>query len=185
MFINQIFPTCVLIDENIEMAKKLLPLCEKYTSETQTTLLNIDNFPSTLFGSLIPQVNAEPLVQDFMEMIATTHVKTLAGSCNIPYDINNLRPFGFFSSMNKHAYLRKHLHKDCLFSGLIYLEVGENVPPLVFFDPRPIASVISNASHSMSITPKTGMILLWESWLEHEIPQKLNDNSRKVFSFNI
>ena len=186
MLINQIFPTCVLIDENIEMAKKLLPLCEKYTNETKSTLLNIDNFPSTLFDhDLIPQVNTEPLVQDFMRLIANTHVKTLAESCHISYDINNLLPFGFFSSMNKHAYLRKHLHKDCLFSGLIYLEVGENVPPLVFFDPRPIASVISNSAHSMSITPKTGMILLWESWLEHEIPQKLNDNSRKVFSFNI
>jgi uncharacterized protein (TIGR02466 family) len=186
MFVDQLFPTCVLVDENIELAKLLLPLCEKYTNNTNSNLLHTANFPSTLSDrDLTPHVNAEPLVQEFMELIATTHVKKLAESCQIKYENILLRPFGFFSSMKKHAYLRKHMHKDCSFSGTFYLEVDEDVPPIVFYDPRQIASVVGHTPHALSIPPKTGMILLWESWLEHEIPQKLNDNSRKVFSFNI
>lgn len=186
MFVNQLFPTCVLIDENLEMARALLPLCEKYTNITQSNLLYTANFPSTLSDKeLIPYVNGEPLVQDFMQLIATTHVKKLADTCGMSYNKINFRPFGFFSSMNKYAYLRKHMHKECSFSGTFYLEVEEDAPPLIFYDPRPLASVSGNTPHTMAITPKTGMILLWESWLEHEIPQKLNDNARKVFSFNI
>jgi uncharacterized protein (TIGR02466 family) len=186
MFVDQIFPTNVLIAENLEMANLLLPICEKYTDITQSNLLHISNFPSTLSDrDLMAHVNTEPVVQDFMKLIATTYVRKLAESSNIIYSDIEFKPYGFFSSMNKYAYLRKHLHKDCSFSGTFYLKVDEDVPPLVFYDPRPIASVVNKAPHTLSITPKTGMLLLWESWLEHEIPQKLNDNARKTFSFNI
>jgi hypothetical protein len=186
MIVNQLFPTCVLVDEDLEMAAKLLPLCDKYTTITDSNLLHISNFPSTLSDhELIPHVNSEPLVHKFLTTLIHTHAKKLAESIGIPYNNIDFRPFGFFSSMRKHAYLRKHMHRDCTFSGTFYLEVDDDAPPLIFYDPRQISSVVDSCPHTLTFQPKAGTILLWSSWLEHEIPQKLTDSSRKVFSFNI
>ena len=48
MKINNFFPTRVLSDVNLEFAEKLLPLCNKYTSLTDSGLLGTENYPSTL-----------------------------------------------------------------------------------------------------------------------------------------
>ena len=68
MKINSFFPTRILSDINLEFAKKLLPLCDKYTSITDSGLLGTENYPSTLanekFNSL---VNSELEVLEFFD----------------------------------------------------------------------------------------------------------------------
>ena len=95
--------------------------------------------------------------------------------------------------MERNAYLRKHSHLDCSFSGIVYLETGEDVPPLVLYDPRPVRLFYNYPVSKMPpkddpihvIHPKKGMIVLFDAWLEHEVYQKLNDNPRKTFVFNL
>jgi hypothetical protein len=186
MNIQSIFPTCILQDSNIDLANALLPLCNKYTSLTKDNLLNIDNFPSTLGSDdLNPAVMSEPLVQQTLSMIIMTYAAQLADASGMNYNEIDFKPYGFFSSMNRNAYLRRHMHHQCTFSGIIYLEVGDDVPPLVLFNPKPISVFNSEIQNTHFIEPKAGNIILWNSWMEHEVPQKLNDNPRKAFSFNI
>jgi hypothetical protein len=186
MNIQSIFPTCILQDSNIDLANALLPLCNKYTSLTKDNLLNIDNFPSTLGSNdLNPVVMSEPLVQQTLSMIIMTYAAQLADASGMDYNQIDFKPYGFFSSMNRNAYLRRHMHHQCTFSGIIYLEVGDDVPPLVLFNPKPISVFNSEIQNTHFIEPKAGNIILWNSWVEHEVPQKLNDNPRKAFSFNI
>lgn len=191
--IKELFPTFFLEFENEELADALLPLCDKYTSESTTNCLHIENFPSTLYNRQQEhEVNNEPVVQQALEYIIEVCLKPFLEYRNIGIP-QNLKPFGFFSSMEKHAYLRKHSHLDCLFSGIIYLEAGENVPPLVVYDPRPVRNfhnypIIQHPPKDSSIHieyPKKGKILLWDAYLEHEVYQKLNDNPRKTFVFNL
>jgi len=191
--IRELFPTCISIDENLMLAKALLPLCDKYTALSTSNCLGIENFPSTLYErDLTAQIMAEPIVQEAFGFIISHPLAKLLGHRNIGFPGQH-RPFGFFSTMNKWAYIDKHHHLDCHFSGLIYLDVGEDVPDLIIHDPRPVEKFISypkseatrtNASTHI-IKPKTGMVLLWDSWLEHQTHQKLNDNPRKTFVFNI
>ena len=47
--VRELFPTCISIDENLMLAKALLPLCDKYTTLSTSNCLNIENFPSTLY----------------------------------------------------------------------------------------------------------------------------------------
>lgn len=187
MKINDFFPTRVLSDINTYYAKKLLPLCEKYTSLTDTGLLGTENYPSTLANEKFnDQVNSEPEVIEFFDFILENYAKPLIEAKSIEYRSDLFRPYGFFSSMGRHAFLRKHAHQNCTFSGTFYLEIGKNVPPLVIHDPRPFAKFDSNEMQSQVIVhPRTGLFLMWDNWVEHEVFQKNNDESRKAFSFNL
>jgi hypothetical protein len=193
MHVKELFPTHIFTDINLELAEKLLPLCNKYTEITKTNCLHIDQFPSTLQNKdLEVAVNEEPLVKYALDYIIK--------QCLIPFldykgiDLKSyLHPYGFFSSMHKGAHLRKHCHLDCMFSGIVYLEVGENVPPLRFYDPRPFRDfmhfpVVENNYRNEAIhilEPKIGMIAIWDSWLNHEVHEKLTDDPRKTFVFNL
>jgi len=155
--------------------------------------LGIENFPSTLYErDLTAQIMAEPIVQEAFGFIISHPLSKLLGHRNIGFPGQH-RPFGFFSTMNKWAYIDKHHHLDCHFSGLIYLDVGDDVPDLIIHDPRPVEKFLSYPKSEATrtnagthiIKPKTGMVLLWDSWLEHQTHQKLNDNPRKTFVFNI
>jgi uncharacterized protein (TIGR02466 family) len=183
------FPTQIykgFVNDN--MKNDLLNLCNHYTSETTTNLLHIKNFPSTLANeTLSGHINNEPVVKmvfNYLFEVATRFLQER----NQVLDCNELKPYGFFSDMKEGAYLRRHAHKDCRFSGIIYLEVGDNVPQLLFHDPRPYVQFEPShygGSYIQSIKPENGMILLWDSWLNHEVLTKENDQPRKSFTFNL
>ena len=60
--IKELFPTLVLFDENIELADKLLPLCDQYILESTTNCLHTQNFPSTLYDKNQElKVNSQPV----------------------------------------------------------------------------------------------------------------------------
>jgi hypothetical protein len=187
MKINEFFPTRVLSDINTHYAETLLPLCNKYTELTDTGLLGTENYPSTLANEKFnDQVNSEPAVVEFFEFILEYYARPLIEAKNIEYRPTLFRPYGFFSSMERHAFLRKHAHQNCTFSGTFYLEVGKNVPPLIMHDPRPFTKFDCNDLQSQIIIhPKAGLFLMWDHWVEHEVFQKLNDEPRKAFSFNL
>lgn len=191
--IKELFPTYLLEFESIELAEALLPLCDHYTALSNTNCLHIDNFPTTLYDrTLERQVMEEPLVKQALEYVTEVCLRPFLEHRDLDLP-KSLNPFGFFSTMEKHAYLRKHAHLDCAFSGIIYLEVGEDVPPLVMYDPRPVRNFYNYPVKKMPprddpihvIRPTKGKILLWDAWLEHEVYQKMNDNPRKTFVFNL
>jgi len=186
MQIDSIFPTCILRDSDLSLAEELLPLCNQYTSASRDTLLNIDNYPSTLGSSeLNPLVNSEPLVRKALYTIINKYAPALAESMGMSFESIEFKPYGFFSSMHKHAFLRKHMHHYCTFSGTVYLEIDGDAPPLVLHNPRPISVFTNQVGNTTIIHPKAGDIVMWNSWLEHEVPQMTESCTRKAFSFNI
>jgi len=190
MAYEQLFPTIIyrnIIEENLRL--ELLDLCNFYVNQTDETLLNIKNFKSTLHAetNLKDEVNSHPTVIKTFDIIKQS-IKELLTARRQPYFEEDLSPFGFFSDMHKGAYLRKHAHRDCMFSGIIYLEIGDDVPPLVFHDPRPFTNFEPTRYQTIPVIPvypQEGSILIWDHWLEHEVYQKENDNPRKSFTFNI
>ena len=179
MKIYDIFPTKIILDDNIPLAEELLPLCEKYTQMTKTNLLGIANFPSTLQNKeMSDMVDKEPVVQKAM-----TYVRTLVEEYEKVYSpswkTKDVLEVKFFSSMQKYSYLKKHSHLECNYAGIIYLEVGHDVPPLKIFDVNPYSS------DTMQLAPHKGSIVIIPAWMEHSLDQKLNDESRKVFTFNL
>ncbi len=189
MFFQSFFPTVVLFDKVPEISNKLLDLCNSYIDKTNTNLLGQANFPSTLYDQLSVEVNKESLVIETLEYIHSNYIKKILMDRGVFYDRSKFgNPYGFFSDMKKGAQLRKHSHQDCQFSGIIYLEVGDEVPELIFHDPRPYPKFQTSdfkTNDVIPVKPENHLLLIWDHWLDHEVREKTNDQPRKAFSFNI
>ncbi len=86
-----------------------------------------------------------------------------------------------------------HIHPGSTISGTIYIEVPPGASAIRFEDPRlglmmAAPQVRPNAPVSrqrfVSIAPKAGEVLLWESWLRHEVPRNAAKAPRLSVSFN-
>jgi hypothetical protein len=166
-------------EKKIETTHTLARLTQTIKQMTKTNLLGIANFPSTLQNKeMSDMVDKEPIVQKAM-----TYVRTLVEEYEKVYSpswkTKDVLEVKFFSSMQKYSYLKKHSHLECNYAGIIYLEVGHDVPPLKIFDVNPYNS------DTMQLVPRNGSIVIIPAWMEHSLDQKLNDESRKVFTFNL
>jgi uncharacterized protein (TIGR02466 family) len=86
-----------------------------------------------------------------------------------------------------------HIHPNAVISGTYYVTVPEGAGPIVYEDPRlamlmAVPPLKSNAPRELkrhiSETPKPGTLLLWESWLRHEVPLNRAEGNRISVSFN-
>lgn len=93
----------------------------------------------------------------------------------------------------KHTYHGLHLHPNSVISGTFYLQTPKNSGAIKFEDPRltcfmgsipRIADAKPDNRRFISIDPKPGMILLFESWIRHEVMQNLSSEDRISVSFN-
>ena len=86
-----------------------------------------------------------------------------------------------------------HLHPHSAISGTTYVTMPRGASAIKFEDPR-LAMMMaapmrkSNARdelrHFIYVSPEIGDVLLWESWLRHEVPINLADEERISISFN-
>jgi len=89
--------------------------------------------------------------------------------------------------MPKNVYHAFHLHPLSVISGTFYISVGKvkSTSPLRIEDPR-AALFMATPSRPMQIDlkPKNGDLILFESWLKHEVPPHQNNDDRVSVSFN-
>ncbi|HZH28701.1 MAG TPA: TIGR02466 family protein [Azospirillaceae bacterium] len=98
--------------------------------------------------------------------------------------INVLEPGGFHSG---------HIHPNSVLSGTYYVEVPADAGAIRFEDPRlglmmgappRKAKASREAQAFVPVAPEPGTLLLWESWLRHEVPLNRADSERISISFN-
>ncbi|MBC8038324.1 MAG: hypothetical protein H7X89_14015 [Rhizobiales bacterium] len=86
-----------------------------------------------------------------------------------------------------------HIHTNSVISGTYYVAVPDGSGPIVFEDPRSGFLMAAPPRKSsgprelqthVSEMPKAGTLLLWESWLRHEVPLNRAEGSRISVSFN-
>lgn len=86
-----------------------------------------------------------------------------------------------------------HIHPHSAISGTYYVTVPKNAAQLKFEDPRlammmaaPPKKRSASAAHLpfIYIEPKAGTVLLWESWLRHEVVAGNAKSPRISISFN-
>ena len=86
-----------------------------------------------------------------------------------------------------------HIHRNSVISGTYYVTVPEGAGAIVFEDPRlamMMAAPPRKATAPVELrsyaseTPKAGTLLLWESWLRHEVPLNQAPGQRISVSFN-
>ena len=86
-----------------------------------------------------------------------------------------------------------HLHPHSVISGTTYVTMPKGTRAIKFEDPRlammmaaPLrkAHTRDELRNFIYLTPEDGEVLLWESWLRHEVPLNLTDEERISISFN-
>jgi uncharacterized protein (TIGR02466 family) len=98
--------------------------------------------------------------------------------------INILEPGGIHTG---------HIHKNSVISGTVYVDVPDGASAIRFEDPR-LAMMMAApprkaraSAHNRDfahVEPSSGTVLLWESWLRHEVPMNRASEDRISVSFN-
>lgn len=88
--------------------------------------------------------------------------------------------------MNANTHHSLHLHPLSVISGTYYVSVPAGAPAIKFEDPR--ASRFMNSpprkNTHLQVPAKPGSLVLFESWLRHEVPLHSGKSPRVSISFN-
>ncbi|MFC0632918.1 TIGR02466 family protein [Brevundimonas balnearis] len=86
-----------------------------------------------------------------------------------------------------------HIHPHAILSGTVYVETPPGASALKLEDPR-LAMMMARPSVRpdapipeqpfVYLTPQPGTVLMWESWLRHEVPPNAAKSERISISFN-
>ena len=88
---------------------------------------------------------------------------------------------------------RAHIHPHSVVSGTLYVEVPKGSGAIAFEDPRlPLMMAAPGRANGaseelktvVSVEPRPGLLLLWESWLRHEVLAGTGRGERLSISFN-
>ncbi len=86
-----------------------------------------------------------------------------------------------------------HIHPHSVISGTTYVAMPEGASALKLEDPRSARMMAAPARRKAArqemrgfiyVTPTVGEVLLWESWLRHEVPMNMAEDDRISVSFN-
>src|SRR5690348_7528575 len=79
-----------------------------------------------------------------------------------------------------------HIHPHSIISGTLYVEVPTGSGAIRFEDPRlPLMMAAPpRAGTFVTVEPRPGLLLLWESWLRHEVLPGSGKGERLSISFN-
>ena len=146
----------------------------------------------TSYASLNDLPRRDPAFADLQKLLVR-HASTFAGE--LAFDlgrkprldslwVNLLRGSGHHSA---------HIHPHSIISGTLYVEVPKGSGAIRFEDPRlpmmmaaptrrPDAPV--ELQPVVTVEPRPGLLLLWESWLRHEVLPGSSRGERLSVSFN-
>jgi uncharacterized protein (TIGR02466 family) len=179
-----LFPTIIGSCVNVPLAKKVLSFADEVLSNPQN-LTNKWDYKNTYNNQNIPKTLVYKELESFIFDVSNTFSNNILHS-EKRYDYIQL----FFSEMNYGDRHVQHAHANSILSGVFYLEVPENSASLRIYDPRPFSQFISyqsnlsNVDSFHDIRPQTGLFLIWQSWLPHEVLKNLSEG-RKTAVFNI
>ena len=86
-----------------------------------------------------------------------------------------------------------HIHPHSVISGTTYVAMPDGASAIRFEDPRHAMMMAAPLRAKTArdelkpfiyVAPKVGDVILWESWLRHEVPVNMSEEDRISVSFN-
>lgn len=122
------------------------------------------------------------------------HIKTFAKTLEFDLGGGKLEMDSFWVNiLPEGGFHAAHIHPHSVISGTFYVAVPKGASALRLEDPRHAMMMASpprkaKASQEnqafVSIAPQPGTLLLWESWLRHDVPMNRSAEDRISISFN-
>jgi len=161
--------------ENPKILKRILELSKTIPSHDRSTVAgwqsNTEFYKEPCVANLGNFVNAS--IDDY---IAKTSKVAKADSFAIVDLWANVCP--------KYSYHSRHNHPNSDISGAYYVKVPDSAPNLVFINPHGFFRHFRLGEGDARVTPEEGMLVLFDSGLEHEVEQNTSNESRVALSIN-
>ena len=180
------FPTFISYSYNTEMLPKIKNIFKTFDWESVVDSRYPNGYTSFYGGAeLNEQLKASmPELCDFI----LTNAYELLSRQNVNIGNKKLKITTFWMSrMLKNGFHSKHLHAHSIYSGTYYVNSDPSNSNIKFYDARMFRqfSPDAGAGEIVAYKPEAGKLLLWDSYLEHEVEVNLSDTPRDAISFNL
>ena len=139
----------------------------------------------TSYASLNDLPRRDPTFADFGRRLKRHAVK-FAEECGIDLGRKPRLDSLWANLLKSGGYHSGHIHPHSMISGTFYVEVPAGSGAIRFEDPRlPLMMAAPPRAESfVTIEPHPGLLLMWESWLRHEVLPGSGRGERLSISFN-
>ena len=153
-----------------------------------------NNYPGyTSYASLSDLTWRSPFFEELKKLL-DLHVKIFVEELDFDLEGRNLKLEDLWINIlpegGNHS---AHIHPNSVISGTTYISMPSGSSAIKFEDPRhsmmmAAPSRIKDAKEYLKpfiyVNPSVGDVLLWESWLRHEVPANNSSEERISISFN-
>ena len=146
----------------------------------------------TSYASLNDLPRRDPTFADLGKLL-TRHAAKFADECAFDLGRRPKLDSLWVNLLKAGGHHSGHIHPNAAISGTFYVEAPPGSGAIRFEDPRmPLMMAAPPRSEDapeelktfVSIEPRPGMLLLWESWLRHEVLAGTTKGDRLSISFN-
>ncbi|MDA7430379.1 2OG-Fe(II) oxygenase family protein [Primorskyibacter aestuariivivens] len=147
----------------------------------------------TSYASLTDLPWRFPIFSDLVKVL-DAHVAAFAEDLEFDLDGRNLVLEDIWINILPEGGMHSsHLHPHSVISGTTYVSMPEGTSALKLEDPRSARMMAAPPRRKgcreelkafVYQTPTVGDVLLWESWLRHEVPMNMAEDERVSVSFN-
>ncbi len=153
-----------------------------------------NDFPGyTSYASLDDLRWRFPIFEDLVKAL-DKHVATFVEDLEFDLDGKNVKLDSLWINILPEGGIHtSHLHPHSVISGTTYVAVPKGASAIKFEDPRHAMMMAAPARKAKAreelrnfvyVEPAAGDVLLWESWLRHEVPMNMAEEERISVSFN-
>lgn len=118
--------------------------------------------------------------------ILTRHAAAFAGECHFELARKPKIDSLWVNLLSGSGHHSAHIHPHSTISGTLYVEVPPGSGPIRFEDPRlpQMMAAPTRPDTFVTVEARPGLLLLWESWLRHEVLPGTGRGQRLSISFN-
>jgi len=139
----------------------------------------------TSYASLNDLPKRDPAIADLAKLL-TKHAAKFAADANLDLGRKPRLDSLWVNLLKMGGHHSAHIHPQSVISGTFYVEVPTGSGAIRFEDPRLPLMMAAPAREDafVSVEPRPGLLLLWESWLRHEVLPGRGRGKRLSISFN-
>jgi len=139
----------------------------------------------TSYASLGDLPKRDPVIAGFVKALGP-HVATFARDCGFTLGRKPKLDSLWVNLLKSSGHHSGHIHPHSVISGTFYTAVPPGSGAIRFEDPRlPLMMAApQRADAFITVQPRPGLLLLWESWLRHEVLPGSGIGERLSISFN-
>ena len=146
----------------------------------------------TSYASLNDLPRRDPGIADLAKLL-TSHAAAFAKECAFELARRPKVDSLWVNLLRGPGHHGGHIHPHSIISGTLYVEVPKGSGAIRFEDPRlPMMMAAPTRSPGapeelqpfVTVQPRPGLLLLWESWLRHEVLPGTGRGERLSISFN-